>query len=146
MSAREEEEYKILKDCCQFDHDQDALVAKYAFAKDPSVLKDNGASALACQKKQEARQIKNGSHSKYVEQFQDMVSRKVVSPVLEEELNSYVGPVNYITHHEVYKESNTTPVRLVSNSSFPNGDTTFNDCLVQGPNTLADIYENLIKF
>ena len=40
----------------------------------------------------------------------------------------------------------STPIRLVSNSSFKNGTTNLNDLTVKGPNTLADIYENLFKF
>ena len=73
-----------------------------------------------------------------MDQFQDMLDRNVVSPLTIKEIQSYKGPVNYIMHHKVYKESNSTLVRLMSNSSF-------NNCLVKGPNTLADIYENLIK-
>ena len=40
----------------------------------------------------------------------------------------------------------TTPVRVISNSSFRNGTTTLKECLIKGPNTLVDLYENLIKF
>ena len=61
-------------------------------------------------------------------------------------MDLYKGPINYAIHHEVYKYSNTTPVRLVSDSSFKNGDTSLNDILIKGPNTLADIYNNLVKF
>ena len=45
----------------------------------------------------------------------------------------------------MYKDLAMTPVRVVSNS-FHNGTTTLNECLVKGPNTLADLYKNLIKF
>ena len=68
------------------------------------------------------------------------------SLITNDKVQKYEGPVNYITHHEVYKESNTTPVCLVSNSSFHNGNTSLNECLVKGPNTLADIFINLVKF
>ena len=40
----------------------------------------------------------------------------------------------------------STLVRLVSSSSFRNGSTNLNDLTVKGPNTLADIYNNLFKF
>merc|ERR1712237_307113 len=39
-----------------------------------------------------------------------------------------------------------TPVRLVSNSSFRNRATNLNDLMIKGPNTLADLYSNLLKF
>ena len=37
-------------------------------------------------------------------------------------------------------------MRLVSNSSFKNRTTNLNNLTVKGPNTLADIFENLFKF
>ena len=130
LSAKAEEEYKIMGDHCQFDVDKGVLVAKYPLCKDPAILKDNGFEALGCQKSQERRQLSNKTHDLYVGQFQDMIQRNVVSPITEEEITSYECPVNYITHHEVYKDSNTTPICLVSNLSFRNGDTSLNECLV----------------
>ena len=136
LSAKEEEEYKILKDNTLFNESTGCLHTKYPFTK-----------ALNCQISQEKRQIRNQYHTLYVDQFEDMIKRGVVSEITEEEKKIYKGPVNYITHHEVYKPGSTsTPVRLVSNSSFKNGDSNLNDCLVKGPNTLADIFENLVKF
>ena len=76
-----------------------------------------------------------------------MVSRNVVSEISQAEMSAYTGPINYITHHEVYKPGSLlTPVRLVSNSSFRNGSTNLNDVTVKGPNTLADLFNNLFKF
>ena len=76
-----------------------------------------------------------------------MLNRGVVTEISEGEITANTGPVNYITHHEVYKPGSlSTPVRLVSNSLFRNGSTNLNDITVKGPNTLADIYNNLFKF
>ena len=76
-----------------------------------------------------------------------MINRGVVSEISQNEVSAYKGPVNYITHHDVYKPGSlSTPIRLVSNSSFKNRTTNLNDLTVKGPNTLADIYENLFKF
>ena len=61
-------------------------------------------------------------------------------------MDLYKGPIDYVIHHEVYKYSNTTPVRLVSDSSFKNGDISLNEILIKGLNTVADIYNNLVKF
>ena len=44
------------------------------------------------------------------------------------------------------KDSALTPVRLVSNSSFRNGHTSLNGCLAKGPNTLNDLFDNMVKF
>ena len=82
---------------------------------------DNWNNALACQERQEHKQLKSGTHAKYVEQFKDMLACGVISAISLEELKTYQGPVNYITHQEVFKSSAMTPVRVVSNSSFGNG-------------------------
>ena len=75
------------------------------------------------------------------------MSRNVVSEISAKERAAYSGPVNFITHHEVYKPGSiSTPIRLVSNSSFKNGKTNLNDICVKGPNNLADIFENILKF
>ena len=68
-----------------------------------------------------------------------MIARGVVLKISKEEIDSYSGRSNFIVHSEVYKDSNTTPVRLVSDSSFKNGSTSLNEVLVKGPNCLNDI-------
>ena len=76
-----------------------------------------------------------------------MVNRGVISKISQSEVSAYSGPINYITHHDVFKPGLlSTPVRLVSNSSFKNGSTNLNSLTVKGPNTLADIFDNLFKF
>merc|ERR1712240_322857 len=76
-----------------------------------------------------------------------MMSRNVVSEISAKERAAYSGPVSFITHHEVYKPGSiSTPICLVSNSSFKNGKTNLNDICVKVPNTLADIFENILRF
>ena len=76
-----------------------------------------------------------------------MLERNVVSMLTQAEMSAYTCPTNYINHHEVYNPGSlSTPVLLVSNSSFKNGSTNLNEITVKGPNTLADIYNNLFKF
>ena len=147
MTAKEEEEYNIMNDHMTYNDTEGHLEAKYPFSKDPSILVNNWKEAKACQVNQEKRQLREGTHEQYVEQFEDMLRRKVISLVTDAELSTYKGPVNYITHHAVHKPGSlSTPIRLVSNSSFRNGSTNLNDTLVKGPNTLADLFSNLIKF
>ena len=88
---------------------------------------DNGSNALAFQEQQEKKQLKSGTHAKYVDQFADMLACGIILVIPEEELKSYKGPVNYITHQEVYKDLATTPVRVMSTSSFHNGMTMLNE-------------------
>ena len=118
----EEEEYNILKEHVMLNETSGYLQAKYPFKKDPAILIDNRKEAKGCQISQERCQLKNDTHSQYVKQFRDMVERNVVSKLTQAEMSAYNGPINYITHHEVYKPGSlSTPVCLVSNSSFKNG-------------------------
>ena len=144
LTAVEEEKYNILKEHVTLNETLGYLQAKYPLKKDPTILIDNGKEAKACQISQERHQLKNDTHSQYVEQFRDMVERDVVSEISQAEMSAYTGPINYITHHEVYKPGSlSTPVHLVSNSSFKNGSTNLNYITFKGPNTLADIYCNV---
>merc|ERR1712112_437213 len=145
-SAQEEMEYRIMKENCKYEASIGHLVSKYPWVADPNILQDNGAAALACQKKLEARQLKENTFLEYAKCFRDMIDRNVVSEITPLELQAWKGPINYNTHHDVLKDSVTTPVRLVSNSSFPNGSTTLNDLLVKGPNTLNCLFSNLVRF
>ena len=49
LSAKADEEYKVMGDHCQFNQDKGVLVAKYLLCRDPAILKDNGSEALGCQ-------------------------------------------------------------------------------------------------
>ena len=76
-----------------------------------------------------------------------MLNKGVVEEITPQEASQYTGPVNHITCHKVFKPGSlSTPVKLVSNSSFRNGNTNLNDLTVKGPNTLAQILNNLVKF
>ena len=66
--------------------------------------------------------------------------------VTPEEIEAYQGPVNYMVHAEIYKESNSSPERLMSDSSFKFGNSSLNECLAEGPNTLDVIYNKFIKY
>merc|ERR1712074_238952 len=139
-------EYRIMKDNCNFEPSIGSLLARYPWNQDPGILQDNGNQALTFQKRLEVKQLKEGTFSEYAKCFKDMIDRRVISEITQQESDSWTGPINYNTHHDVLKDSVTTPVRLVSNSSYSNGQTALNEILVKGPNTLNSLYNNLIKF
>ena len=84
--------------------------------------------------------------AKYDKCSQDMLDKNIVSEISRLELKEWNVPVNWNIYHDVLKDSTTTPIRLVSNSSFPNGSTALNDLLVKGPNTLNCLFTNLVRF
>ena len=80
-SAQEELEYRFLKDNCKYEASIGHLVCKYPWVADPNILQDNGAAALAFQKKLEAKQLKENTFTEYAKCFQDMINRNVVSEI-----------------------------------------------------------------
>jgi len=147
ITAQKEKEYNILKEHITLNDVSGHLQAKYPFKKDPAVLIHNVKEAKACQISQEKPQVHKKIHDQYIEHFKDMLNCGVVLEITQQEISACPGLVNYITHHEVYKPSLlSTPIRLVSNSSFKNGSTNLNYITVKEPNTTADIYDNLFKF
>ena len=55
---------------------------------------------------------------------------------------------HYLTHRAVFRtDSNTTKLRIVYNCSLKGSNSiSLNDCLMQGPNLVTDLVENLLNF
>ena len=121
----------------------------YPYLKDPEILKDNRKQVLSMMIKTENRLERAGkvATESYCNQWDDSVRRGVIRELSEEEISNWEGPVNYISHHEVFKEDSTsTPLRIVSNSSLKFNGISFNDILMKGPNTLTDLYAIQLRF
>ena len=58
------------------------------------------------------------------------------------------GPVHYIPHHHVNKDSKTTPIRIVYDCSCQIFDNhpNLNDCLEVGPSLANDLCSILLRF
>ena len=118
----------------------------YPFIKDPSCLPNNRASAIKVAEKVRAGLKKDNMLQVYNEQVQQILDRKAAIKLSKKEMEEYQGPTQYITHHPVLKESVTTPVRMVTNSSFNNGGNSLNSCLAAGPNSLNRMLDVLLRF
>ena len=88
LTADEEEEYNILKEQVTLDEISGHLQAKYPFKKDPVILTDNSKEAKVFQVSQEKLQLRNTIHSKYVDQFTDMLDRGVISKISQGEITA----------------------------------------------------------
>ncbi|KAI3375786.1 hypothetical protein L3Q82_004075 [Scortum barcoo] len=83
----------------------------------------------------------------YASQVHEMVNRKAAVKLSKEVLQSWTGPVLYISHliapnpHFV-----STPVRLVWNSSQKHRGLSLNDILIKGPDFLNPIRAVLLRF
>ncbi|XP_068696785.1 uncharacterized protein [Montipora foliosa] len=118
-SIKEERELELIDKNLEYDYQDGRWIAEYPWIKNPSALPDNRRVAVATLISTEKRLLKNPQHAKiYDMQIKDMVARDVARKLSKEELNSYKGPIHYISHHEVLKpDSKSTPVKIVFNSS-----------------------------
>ena len=102
---------------------------------DPKGLPDNYNIALATLEKTERTLLKDELWANtYKQQMEDMVHREVARPLTATELQEWSGPKFYISHLAVLNpKSNSTPVRIVFNSSQAYKVISLNSCLAKGP-------------
>ena len=145
LSCKEEEEFRLINDSVQIKDGK--TTCSFPFVKDPNILSNNKEPMLKRSQKLEQSLKRRGLLQAYNEEFQKFVGRGVLSEVTQEEIDSYPGPVNFISHHGVLQPHKvTTPLRLVSNSSQDNRGHSLNSLVPKGPNSLCDMYGMLLKF
>ena len=147
-SIKEERGLELIDKNLKYDYQDGRWIAEYPWIKNPSALPDNRRVAVATLISTEKRLLKNPQHAKiYDMQIRDMVARDVARKLSEEELNSYKGPIHYISHHEVLKpDSKSTPVRIVFNSSAKYMGHVLNEYWAKGPDLLNNLVGVLIRF
>ena len=149
FSFREEQELQLIRQNLHFDQSLKAWVTKYPWIKDPSELPDNYQAAVATLRNTERTLRKDESWVKiYSEQIDDMVSRRVARKLSKEEIDSWKGPVFYISHLAVQNpKSSSTPVRIVFNSSQLFKGVSLNSFLAKGPDSyLNDLLGVLLRW
>ena len=82
----------------------------------------------------------------YNAQIQAGIDSNLWSEITVDEMQSYEGPINYVTHHMIIKDSSSTPLRVVHNSSLKNGSYSLNSILPKGPSQLNDMLEVALRF
>ena len=122
------------------------IQCSYPFVKDPSCLPYNRESAVKVAEKVWRSLKKDNLLASYNDQVQQILDRKAAVKLSIEEMNEYRGPTQYISHHPVLKDSVSTPVRMVTNSSFNNAGKSLNSCLAAGPNSLNPMIDVLLRF
>ena len=125
---------------------EDGIHVKYVFGKDPNCLPNNRNTVIKIASKQEQRLMKSGHLDFYNQEIQKYIDRGGAVKLNKDEIDAYKGPVNYISHHGVERDSATTPLRVVTNSSLNNGGNSLNSCLVGGPNSLNPMLDIALRF
>ena len=83
----------------------------------------------------------------YQQQIDDMIQCKVARKLTAFELEENRDPIHYISHHEVLKpDFESTPCRIVFNSSAKFQGHTLNEYWAKGPDLLINFLGVLIRF
>ena len=80
--------------------------SKVSCIRDSKELPNNKIAAFGMLKSTE----RNSNHAEvYSSQIQDMVEGGVVQKTTQDEIDSYKGPVFYLSHHEILKPDSESP-------------------------------------
>ena len=83
----------------------------------------------------------------YQKQIEDMIKRVAARKLTQREMDEYNGPKFYISHHEVLKpENESTPCRIVFNSSANFRGHILNEYYAKGPDMLNNLLGVLLRF
>ena len=118
----------------------------YPFIKNPSCLPNNRFAAVKVANRLWQSLKKEGLLEAYHEEMKKYIELGTFVKLTAEEISTYQGPHQWISHHGVLKSSVTTPLRVVTNSSFDNGGNSLNSCLPKGPNSLNDMNQIMLRF
>ena len=144
MTLKEEAELKLIKDNVEIVDGQ--IRVSYPFIKNPSCLPNNRYAAVKVANRLWQSLKKEGLLESYHDEMRKYIERGTFVKLTDEEISTYEGPHQWISHHGVLKSSVTTPLRVVTNSSFDNGGHSLNSCLAKGPNSLNDMNQIMLRF
>ncbi|XP_045130250.1 uncharacterized protein LOC123515574 [Portunus trituberculatus] len=149
VNINEERELKLIEEGLVYDEEGKYWTASYPWIRYPRHLKNNIKVAIARLKTTENRLRKLDIQyaQRYHNEIKDMVKRGVARQLSEEEMQSYNGPIHYISHHEVLKaDSASTPLRIVFNSSSSYMGQKLNEFWAKGPVVFNNMLGVLLRF
>ncbi len=146
LSQVEQQEKIIIENSCEKVGNK--WLVPYPWKKDPKQLPDNRSQAVKRLEATERRLIKNPElAAAYDKQMTEMNTANYSRKLSEEELNSYEGPVHYVSHHGVLRpEKASTPLRIVFNSSAVYQGHCLNDYWLKGPDLLNSLFGVILRF
>ncbi|XP_064637019.1 uncharacterized protein LOC135493548 [Lineus longissimus] len=115
---------------------------------DPHELPDNYTQALARLQSTEKKLRQNDDYAQmYQGQIDDLVARGCARKLTTEEIETYHGPVYYLSHHAVLRpEKESTPCRVVFNSAANFRGHCLNEYQCKGPNLLNSLLGVIMRF
>ena len=108
MTKREADELTLIENNITVDKRSKTVWFQYPLIKDPALLTDNRAQAVAMETRVQERLVKERLLEAYNDVVRDYIERGVFRLLSQEELDDWGKAVNYVTHHGVPKPSSTT--------------------------------------
>ena len=123
------------QDNLEYDEQNHCWRKGYPWLVDPSSLPDNYNAALATLRNTKRTLSRDSEWAEtYKDQMKDTEDRQVACKLTFKELKEWKEPVFYIAHLAVVNpRSNSTPIRIVFNSSQSHHGVSLNSCLDKGP-------------
>ena len=149
MSKEEREVFEQVEREMVLIPEEQILQGRYPWKPCAEKMRDNLHQVTKIQAAIEKRQIRDGKHVSYNEEFRKMVERGALRLLSEEEMCSWKGPVNYNTLFSVSKDDSvSSKTRIVSNSAQKNihSGLSLNDCMYQGPDCLSSLLDVLLHW
>ena len=143
-SLKEEAELKLIRDNIRIHNGQ--VHVTYPFVKNPNCLSNNRQTAVKVAVRLWQSLKRDNLLETYNEEMKKYLERGTFVKLSTDEIESYQGPHQYVSHHAVLKDSKSTPCRVVTNSSFNNCGHSLNSCLPKGPNSLNDMFAIALRF
>ena len=148
VSAREAWEYTKMEERVTFDPALGKFRVEYFFLDDPRKLPNNRAVVQKIAERLERKLEKEGRTEEANQIFDKMIEVGALEKMTAEQDQAWCGPRHYLpVQHVMNEASATTPIRLVTNSSFAGPDgISLNSLLPKGPAVLNDQWEILLRF
>ena len=148
MTYLESLQDKQINENIEYLPDKKQYIASYPYTKDIFHLLPNKDIALKRAQNLETNLLKKPEDLKLLNQsLTDSFERGVFRYLSEEETSSWKGQVHYIPMNRVYKESESTPVRLVFDSGQPDKNgRSLNGCMGKGKNPLNHFGSVVLNF
>ena len=142
FSFKEEQELELIQSKLRYLPEEKHWITGYPWKVDPASMPDNYAAAYSTLCRTERTLDKDPSwRSTYQVQIDDHITRGVARKLSEDEIKNWKGPYFYLSHMALEQpKSESTPVRLVFNSSQTYRGVSLNSCLAKGP----DCYNNTL--
>ena len=147
MTYKEQKELERIQENLEYSEAEKQWTAKYPLLEDPDEVSGTYGGAKKCLQSLEKRLEKAGLQKEYEGQIEDFLSRNVIAKMTPEEIANNTREY-FVPHNYVEKPGATTPLRIVTNSSFKSLKTqrSMNDILVKGPSNLNNLYHILLRF